>query len=214
MTTTELGSTEMGTEGAGTFPNELNDELDVVTKGTDVSKGTIWFTGLSGAGKTTVATTLKAALDARGVRTYMLDGDLLREGLNADLTYSDEDRVENVRRVGEVALLFANEGHMSLVTVISPYAIGRKGARARHEALGVPFVEVYVATPLDICESRDPKGLYARARRGEVARFTGISAPYEVPDDAEIELITKDKTPEQSAAEVLALLEKLGLVTI
>jgi bifunctional enzyme CysN/CysC len=188
-------------------PGELED-----TKETTVARGTIWFTGLSGAGKTTVATTLKAVLSRRGVRTFMLDGDLLREGLNADLTYSDEDRVENVRRVGEVALLFAKEGHLSLVTVISPYEAGRKGARARHDALGIPFVEVYVATPLEVCESRDPKGLYAKARRGEVKRFTGISAPYEVPDDAEISLFTKDKTPDQSAGEVLALLEELGLV--
>ena len=143
-----------------------------------VSRGTIWFTGLSGAGKTTVATTLKGMLDGLDVRTFLLDGDLLREGLNSDLTYSDEDRVENVR----------------------------------HQSEGVPFVEIYVATPLAVCESRDPKGLYARARRGEVARFTGISAPYEVPDDAELELITDGKTPEQSAAEVLALLQRRDLV--
>jgi bifunctional enzyme CysN/CysC len=177
-----------------------------------VSRGTIWFTGLSGAGKTTVATTLKRMLDGLDVRTFLLDGDLLREGLNSDLTYSDEDRVENVRRVGEVALLFAKVGHLSLVTVISPYDAGRIAARARHESEGVPFVEIYVATPLSVCESRDPKGLYARARRGEVARFTGISAPYEVPEDAELELVTHGKTPEQSAAEVLALLQRRGLV--
>jgi adenylyl-sulfate kinase len=191
---------------------KLDDELHEMTKEAVVPKATIWFTGLSGAGKTTVATTLKRMLDARGVRTYMLDGDLLREGLNSDLTYSHEDRVENVRRVGEVALLFANEGNISLVTVISPYADGRVQARARHGTLNVPFVEVYVATPLDVCESRDPKGLYAKARRGEVKQFTGISSPYEVPDDAEIELLTKDKTPEESASEVLAYLEKIGLV--
>jgi bifunctional enzyme CysN/CysC len=205
VTTTEVETAVAVTDG-------LAESED--TKERAVARGTIWFTGLSGAGKTTVATTLKAVLDRRGVRTYMLDGDLLRTGLNADLTYSDEDRVENVRRVAEVALLFAKEGHLSLVTVISPYEAGRKIARARHDSLGIPFVEVYVATPLDVCESRDPKGLYARARRGEVQRFTGISAPYEVPDDAEISLFTKDKTPDQSAAEVLALLEELGLVPV
>jgi bifunctional enzyme CysN/CysC len=182
------------------------------TKERVVTRGTVWFTGLSGAGKTTVATTLKALLDVEDVRTFLLDGDLLREGLNSDLGFGEDDRVENVRRVGEVALLFATVGHLSLVTVISPYEAGRAGARARHMALGVPFIEVYVATPLAVCESRDPKGLYARARRGEVRRFTGISAPYEVPDDAELELATTGKTPHESASEVLALLRAKGLV--
>ena len=186
---------------------------DSTIKEMAVPKGTVWFTGLSGAGKTTVATTLKGILDAQDVRTFMLDGDLLREGLNSDLTFSDDDRIENVRRVGEVALLFATVGHLSLVTVISPYADGRERVRSRHTTLGIPFVEVFVATPLAECESRDPKGLYARARRGEVTRFTGISAPYEEPDDAELKLVTHDKTPMESALEVLALLEAQGLVT-
>ena len=178
-----------------------------------MTRGTIWFTGLPGAGKTTVATTLKRRLDALEMRTFLLDGDLLREGLNSDLSYSDEDRAENVRRVGEVALLFATVGHLSLVTVISPYDAGRTFVRARHEAQDVPFLEVYVATPLEVCEQRDPKGLYARARRGEVERFTGISAPYEVPEDAELEVVTTDRTPEESAGEVFELLVKRGLVT-
>lgn len=182
------------------------------TKERVVTRGTVWFTGLSGAGKTTVASTLKGLLDLEDVRTFLLDGDLLREGLNSDLGFAEEDRVENVRRVGEVALLFATVGHLSLVTVISPYEAGRTAARARHMALGVPFIEVYVATPLEVCESRDPKGLYARARRGEVRRFTGVSAPYEVPADAELELATTGKTPHESASEVLALLRAKGLV--
>ena len=181
------------------------------TKEKLVTRGTVWFTGLSGAGKTTVATTLKGLLDSDEVRTFMLDGDLLREGLNADLTFSEEDRVENVRRVGEVALLFASVGHLCLVTVISPYDAGRASVRARHDTLGIPFVEVYVATPLEVCESRDPKGLYARARRGEVARFTGISAPYEAPHDPDVEVVTTGKTPDQSAREVLSVLQAKGL---
>jgi len=176
-----------------------------------VTRGTVWFTGLSGAGKTTVATTLKALLDSDEVRTFMLDGDLLREGLNADLTFSEEDRVENVRRVGEVALLFASVGHLCLVTVISPYDAGRAAVRERHAVLGIPFVEIYVATPLEVCESRDPKGLYARARRGEVPRFTGISAPYEAPNYPELELVTTGKTPDESAREVLVVLQTKGL---
>jgi len=180
---------------------------------TAVPQGTIWFTGLSGAGKTTVASTLKAMLDDKGLRTFLLDGDLLREGLNSDLGFEEEDRVENVRRVGEVALLFSSVGHLSLVTVISPYAAGRAAVRKRHAATGVPFVEVHVATPLDVCEQRDPKGLYARARRGEVSRFTGISAPYEVPESPELALLTPGKSPEESAREVLAMLESAGLLS-
>ena len=177
-----------------------------------MARGTVWFTGLSGAGKTTVATTLNGMLDALHVNTFQLDGDDLREGLNLDLTFSEEHRRENVRRVGEVALLFSKAGHLSLVTVISPYATGRSAARARHDLLGIPFVEIYVATPIEVCEQRDPKGLYARARRGEVERFTGISSPYETPDHPELVLTTSGKTPEQCALEVLSVLERLGLV--
>lgn len=177
-----------------------------------MTRGTVWFTGLPGAGKTTVATTLQGMLDELDVRTFMLDGDLLRAGLNSDLNYSDEDRVENVRRVGEVALLVATIGHLSLVTVISPYHAGRASVRDRHAGLGVPFLEVYVATPLEVCERRDPKGLYARARRGEITRFTGVSAPYEAPADAELEIVTTDRTPTESASEVFELLVARGLV--
>lgn len=175
-------------------------------------QATVWFTGLPGAGKTTVATTLRARLEACGVRTYMLDGDVLRRGLNADLGYTEEDRAENVRRVGEVALLFSSVGHLSLVTVISPYHAGRAAVRARHAAEGVPFVEVYVATPLEVCERRDPKGMYARARRGELERFTGVSAPYEAPLDAELAIVAFDKTPEESAAEVFEHLATRGVL--
>jgi bifunctional enzyme CysN/CysC len=177
-----------------------------------VSRGTVWFTGLPSAGKTTVAATLKHRLDALDVPTYVLDGDLLREGLNSDLGYSEEDRAENVRRVGEVAVLFAGVGHLALVTVISPYDAGRALVRERHLKQDVPFLEVYVATPLEVCEQRDPKGMYARARRGEIERFTGVSAPYEAPQHAELELETTDTTPEQSAGEVFDLLVVHGLI--
>jgi bifunctional enzyme CysN/CysC len=194
-------------------PEAVVDESWPTTPASVATRGTIWFTGLSGAGKTTVATTLKVMLDALAVRTFLLDGDVLRSGLNSDLTFSDDDRAENVRRIGEVALLFAGVGHLSLVTVISPYDAGRTAVRARHAAVGVPFLEVYVATPLEVCEQRDPKGLYARARRGEVTRFTGISAPYEVPKDAELEIFTTDRTPVQSATEVFELLVERGLIT-
>ncbi len=172
--------------------------------------GTVWFTGLSGAGKSTVAERLHELLAGRGLRSYLLDGDDIREGLNADLGYSESDRTENVRRLGEVAILFGRGGHLSLVTAISPYAAGRKAVRERHSALAVPFVEIYVATPLEVCEARDPKGLYARARRGEVTSFTGISHPYEAPESPEL-AVTTTGTPEEAALEVLAVLEALAL---
>ncbi|MHB8244012.1 MAG: adenylyl-sulfate kinase [Acidimicrobiales bacterium] len=175
-------------------------------------RGTVWFTGLSGAGKSTVAGTLTKVLEELGVRTFLLDGDDLREGLNSDLTFSEEHRRENVRRVGEVALLFSKAGHLSLVTVISPFASGRAAVRARHVELNVPFLEVHVATPLEVCEQRDPKGLYARARRGEVPKFTGISSPYEVPAHPDLALQTTGRSPEESAKEVLALLDSCGLI--
>lgn len=177
-----------------------------------MGRGTVWFTGLSGAGKSTVATTLRELLAERGVPSVLLDGDDLRGGISADLGYGEEDRKENIRRVGEIAALFSRVDQLVLVTVISPFAEGRAAARSRHGELGVPFVEVHVATPLEICEARDPKGLYARARRGEVASFTGISAPYEAPEHPELVLETTEQTPEQSAGEVLGLLESLDLL--
>lgn len=177
----------------------------------ETARATVWFTGLSGAGKTTVAATLKSMLDELSVPAFLLDGDDLRAGLNADLSFSAEDRAENIRRVGEVALLFSMAGHLSLVTVISPFAAGRAEVRARHDAAGVAFLEVHVATPLAVCEQRDPKGLYALARRGEVLSFTGVSSPYEAPSAPDLAVQTTDRTPEESASDVLALLESRGL---
>ncbi len=173
---------------------------------------TVWFTGLSGAGKTTVASSLKAMLDERAVRSFLLDGDMLRTGLNRDLGFSEEDRLENVRRVGEVAMLVADIGHVVLVTVISPFEAGRQAVRDRHREAGLGFVEVFVATPLEVCEERDPKGLYERARRGEVPRFTGISSPYEEPRDPDVVLKTVGRSPEECAREVLTVLDESGLL--
>ena len=147
--------------------------------------GTVWFTGLPGAGKTTVAKALHDMLLERGLVSYLLDGEALRDGLNADLGFSQRDRAENVRRLGEVAILLARFGHLSIVSAISPYAASRKAVRERHLELAVGFVEVYVATPLEVCEARDPKGLYARARKGELLSFTGISQSYEPPEAPE-----------------------------
>jgi len=173
--------------------------------------GTVWFTGLPSAGKSTVAEVLRNLLSKRGVACYHVDGDILREGLNADLGFDEGDRMENMRRLGEVAIMFASAGHLSLVSAISPYASGRKAVRERHLAAGVPFVEIYVATPLEVCEARDPKGLYARARRGEIAFFTGISHPYEVPEAPDMVLETTG-SPEQAAHEVVAVLEHTALL--
>jgi bifunctional enzyme CysN/CysC len=157
-----------------------------------VRGATIWFTGLSGSGKSSVAAEVERLLVARGTATYLLDGDNLRHGLNADLGFSAADRDENVRRVGEVARLFADAGVVALVPLISPYRAGRDRARALHDAAGLTFLEVFVDTPLAECERRDPKGLYKKARAGELANFTGIDDPYEPPLDAELTLRPSD----------------------
>jgi adenylyl-sulfate kinase len=142
---------------------------------------TVWFTGLSGSGKSTIANAVAERLLDDGRPAYVLDGDNLRHGLNADLGFSAADRAENVRRVGEVARLLADAGLVALAPVISPYREDRDRVRAIHEAAGLRFVEVFVDTPLELCEERDPKGLYAKARAGELTGMTGIDDPYEPP---------------------------------
>lgn len=141
--------------------------------------GVLWFTGLSGAGKSTLAIELERQLFAKGYSVYVLDGDNLRTGLNADLGYSHADRTENIRRVGELAALFADAGTIVISAFISPYRTDRRRAR---DAAGNTFHEIYVKADIETCEGRDPKGLYRRARSGEIPDFTGISAPYEVPE--------------------------------
>ena len=145
--------------------------------------GVLWFTGLSGAGKSTLAIELESQLFAKGYSVYVLDGDNLRTGLNADLGFSHADRTENIRRVGELAALFADAGTIVISAFISPYRADRRQAR---EAAGSSFHEVYVKADVETCEERDPKGLYRRARSGEIPDFTGISAPYEVPESPDI----------------------------
>jgi bifunctional enzyme CysN/CysC len=172
----------------------------------DSINGTVWLTGLPGAGKSTVAANLRTMLESRNVNSVTLDGDVLRKGLSSDLGYSQEDRSENIRRVGELALLLSQAGLLTLVTVVSPYTADRDRARARHNETGVPFFEVHVATPLEVCEERDPKGLYARARSGEIKDMTGVGSPYEVPKNPELVLDTTGKTPEESADEVFRLI--------
>jgi bifunctional enzyme CysN/CysC len=146
-----------------------------------LSGATVWLTGLSGSGKSTLADAVAQRLLDEGRPAYVLDGDNLRHGLNADLGFSAADRSENVRRVGEVARLMADAGLVVLAPVISPYRADRDRVRAAHAAAGLPFLEVFVDTPLELCEQRDPKGLYARARAGELTGMTGIDDPYEPP---------------------------------
>ncbi|TCO52356.1 adenylyl-sulfate kinase [Actinocrispum wychmicini] len=167
---------------------------------------TIWLTGLSASGKSTVAVEIERRLVAAGRPAYLLDGDNLRHGLNADLGFSAADRAENVRRVGEVARLFADAGVVAVVSLISPYRADRDGVRAKHDQAGLPFVEVFVDTPIEVCEARDPKGMYAKARAGEISGFTGVDDPYEQPHTPELVLRPTDGDPAAMANTVLALL--------
>ena len=166
----------------------------------------MWFTGLSGSGKSTIATEVERLLLAREQPTYLLDGDNLRHGLNADLGFDEASRTENVRRVGEVARLFADAGVVALVPLVSPYRAGRDRARAMHDAASLRFLEVFVDTPIDECERRDPKGLYKKARAGELKNFTGIDDPYEAPLAPDLVLRPTDGDAAAQAALVLARL--------
>lgn len=163
----------------------------------------VWFTGLSGSGKSTVAVEVEAQLVAARQMAVLLDGDNLRHGLNADLGFSDEDRRENIRRVGEVSLLFAEAGAVALVPLISPFRASRNSVRHLVERNGLRFVEVFVDTPIELCEQRDPKGLYVKARAGEIPEFTGISSPYEPPLSPELRLTPDDGDPAELAALVV-----------
>ena len=169
----------------------------------------LWFTGLSGAGKSTVANLVERRLHALGRHTYVLDGDNLRHGLNRDLGFSEADRAENVRRVSEVAALFADAGLIVIASLISPYRAERAWARAR-----VPkgeFIEVFVDAPVDECRRRDPKGLYRKADAGLLRGFTGVDAPYEAPDAPELHLRTAEASPEDLAGRVVAELRRRGV---
>ncbi|CAH1961826.1 unnamed protein product [Acanthoscelides obtectus] len=173
---------------------------------------TIWFTGLSGAGKTSIAFELEAYLVSRGIPAYGLDGDNIRCGLNKDLSFSKKDREENIRRVAEVARLFADSGQICLCSFVSPFAEDRDVARRIHKESDLPFFEVFVDTPLAVCEQRDNKGLYLKARQGIIKGFTGIDQPYETPEHPELVLKTVDCTVEQSAMQVVELLQEHGII--
>ena len=173
---------------------------------------TVWFTGLSGSGKSTVAFTVEHALVERGHLAYVLDGDNIRHGLNKNVGFSPEDREENIRRIGEVSKLFADAGVITFTSFISPYRKDRDQARKIHEEAGLPFVEIFVSAPLEVCEKRDPKGLYQKAREGKIPEFTGISAPYEEPLKPEIVLDVAKLSPQEAAAEVINYLTEKKLL--
>ena len=173
---------------------------------------TLWLTGLSGSGKSTLAFTLEHALVQRGRLAYVLDGDNIRHGLNKNLGFSAADREENIRRIGEVAKLFADCGVLTMTSFISPYRKDRDGVRALHAAAKLPFIEVYLNTPIATCEQRDPKGLYKKARAGELKNFTGVDDPYEPPAHAELTIDATNLSPQEAAAQVLSYLAKQGLI--
>lgn len=170
----------------------------------------LWFTGLSGSGKSTIANALDVALHERGYHTFLLDGDNVRHGLCSDLGFSDEDRVENIRRIGEVSKLFADAGLIVLSAFISPFVSDRRLVRKLFPA--GEFIEVFMDTPLDTCEDRDPKGLYKKARAGEIKRFTGIDSPYEAPPHPEVRLDTSTMSVDQCVEALIQHLSKNNLI--
>ncbi len=209
------------TVGAGLLHFALRRSQNIHWQALDVNKQTraeakhqkpaiLWFTGLSGAGKSTIANLVEKQLLALGKHTYLLDGDNVRHGLNRDLGFTDADRVENIRRVGEVSRLMVDAGLIVLVSFISPFRSERRMARALVEA--GEFFEVHVDTPLAVAEERDVKGLYKKARRGELKNFTGIDSPYEPPEHPEVYIDTTRATPEQAATQVVEALRAAGII--
>lgn len=174
---------------------------------------TLWFTGLSGSGKSTVAVALEEALYERGHLCYRLDGDNIRLGINKNLGFSADDRTENIRRIGEIAKLFVDSSVIALTSFISPYREDRDRVRALHEEADMPFIEVFVDCALEEAEKRDPKGLYKKARAGEIKNFTGIDDPYEAPERPEIHLHTDRMTLQQEVDLVIDYLERHGILS-
>lgn len=174
---------------------------------------TLWFTGLSGSGKSTVAVELEGTLHEMGILSYRLDGDNVRMGINKNLGFSAEDRTENIRRIGEVAKLFVDCGVIALSSFISPYKADRDQVRALHEAAGMDFIEVFVDCSLAAAESRDPKGLYKKARAGEIKNFTGIDDPYEAPAQPEIHLHSDKQSLQEEVQVILTVLRERGIIS-
>ena len=210
-----VDETTGNTVAAGMINGPTLKESRVVWHSSEVSReeratagATVWLTGLSASGKSTIAVELERRLVAAGIPAYRLDGDNLRHGLNADLGFSADDRAENVRRVGSVAQLFADSGAVAVACLISPYREDRDRVRAAHEAAGLKFVEVYVDTPIEQCEARDPKGMSAKARAGEITGFTGVDDPYEAPKSPELVIRPEDGTPTELALRIMEVLDR------
>jgi bifunctional enzyme CysN/CysC len=209
------------TAAAGTVSFGLRRAVNIHPHRFDVDKHTrakakrqkpavLWFTGLSGAGKSTIANLVERKLHGAGFHTYLIDGDNIRRGLNRDLGFTEADRVENVRRVAEVARLLVDAGLIVIVALISPFRSERQLARERVEQS--EFMEIYVDAPLDICRRRDPKGLYAKAAAGQLANFTGVDSPYEIPEFPDLHLKTAISAPEELSNQVIAHLQRLGIL--
>ena len=173
---------------------------------------TLWFTGLSGSGKSTAAFTLEHALVQRGHLAYVLDGDNIRHGLNKNLGFSAADREENIRRIGEVAKLFADCGVLTMTSFISPYRKDRELVRALHAEGKLPFIEIHLATPIEACEQRDPKGLYKKARAGQLKNFTGIDDPYEAPEKPELTIDATGTSPQEATVQLMNYLRAQGII--
>ena len=173
---------------------------------------TLWFTGLSGSGKSTVAVALEKALMEKGHLCYRLDGDNIRLGINKNLGFSAEDRTENIRRIGEISKLFVDTGVIVLSSFVSPYRADRDIVRELHDAGDMDFLEIFVDVPLDVAEQRDPKGLYKKARAGEIKNFTGVSDPYEAPLNAELVLNSHEQSLEEEVEILLAMMSERGII--
>ena len=205
---------EMMTEQKATNVHWHEGEISSEDRGKLLGQkgATLWFTGLSGSGKSTVAVALESALFARGKLSYRLDGDNIRLGINKNLGFSEEDRAENIRRIGEISKLFVDTGVITLSSFVSPYRRDRDLVRALHDASGMDFIEIFVDVPLDVAESRDPKGLYKKARAGEIKNFTGIDDPYEAPEKPEIVLNSHEMSLEEEVEVLLKELESRGII--
>ncbi len=172
----------------------------------------LWFTGLSGCGKSTIANEVEYILNQKGFHTYLLDGDNIREGINKDLNFSKEDRKENIRRISEIAKLFTDAGIITITAFISPFTEDRKSAKS---IIGEEnFIEIFIDTPIEICIKRDPKGLYKKALDGEIKDFTGIDSPYEAPTNPDIHIKTDKESPKESAYKIVSYLHEKGFIDV
>jgi len=200
----------MNTKSTNIHWHEGNLTREERWKALDVKGCTLWFTGLSASGKSTIASALEQVLINGGTNAYRLDGDNIRFGLNSNLGFSAEDRAENIRRIGEVCKLFTDGGSITVASFISPYSADRENVRKIHADAGIEFFEVFADTPLEVCEERDPKGLYKKARAGEIKGFTGIDDPYEAPTNPELHLKPAEQSVDENVQQCLDFLASKG----